>query len=93
MEPAPQSPLMTIAEVMSALKVSRGTVRNLVLDKKLRVVRPRPHVPRILREDVLKLAAPPTESGFEAMQEPAPAPEARPTAFEAMQRAQQGRTR
>jgi hypothetical protein len=35
-------PFMTIAEVMSALKVSRGTVRNMVLDKKLRVVRPRP---------------------------------------------------
>lgn len=42
---ATPNPFMTVGEVMACLRVSRGTVRNLVKDGKLRVVRPRPHVP------------------------------------------------
>jgi excisionase family DNA binding protein len=56
MEIDAQSPFMTISEVMEVLRCSRGTVRNLIKDGKLRVIYIRPHCPRILREDVLRLA-------------------------------------
>jgi excisionase family DNA binding protein len=52
-------PFLTIGETMQILRVSRGTIRNMRKAGTLRFVHPRPHCPRILREDVLALANPP----------------------------------
>jgi excisionase family DNA binding protein len=64
MEP---EPFLTISETMQLLRVSRGTIRNMRKAGTLRFVHPRPHCPRILREDVVKLAEPPkSEPGAKA---------------------------
>jgi excisionase family DNA binding protein len=81
MEP---EPFLTISETMQILRVSRGTIRNMRKAGTLRFVHPRPHCPRILREDVLELANP-------SKSESTPKPESA-SAFAQMQRAQKGRT-
>jgi hypothetical protein len=64
-------PVRTIAEAMAMLRCC-GTIRNLRKAGKLRAINigvgQRRGGPRILLADILKLAEPPKETAFEAMQ-------------------------